>query len=84
MKSATCSRTFASGASASSESTASFASMWFSLARIASTLSSSLQGGVGALDHFAEVAAAPREAGAEFVEDDRQTLAFGQAVDVAE
>ena len=39
---------------------------------------------VGAADDFAQVAAAPRQAGAQLVEDDRQPLAFGQSVDVAE
>ena len=38
-----------------------------------------LQRRVGAVDDHVQVAAAPGEAGAEFVEDDRQALALGQA-----
>ena len=43
-----------------------------------------LQRRVRAADHHVEVAAAAGEARAEFVEDDRQALAFGEVVDVPE
>ena len=43
-----------------------------------------LQGRVGAADDRAEVAAAAQQAGAEFVDDDREALAFGQPVDVVQ
>ena len=84
MKSATWLRTAANGCSARSESTASFASTLFSLARIASTLFEFLQRRIGAADHFVQIAAATGEAGAELVEDDREALALGQSRDVAE
>ena len=84
MKLATCSRTLASGASALSESTASWASTWFSPARMVSTLSNSCSAGSARRMTALRSLPAAREAGAEFVDDDRQALAFGQAADVAE
>ena len=77
-------RTAANGAKGLSESTASLASTWFSLARIASTLSSSCKRRVGAADDRVQIASAPGQARAELVDDDRQALALGQARDVAE
>ncbi len=84
MKSATCWRTFANGASALSESTASFGEHVVLAGEDRQHAVEFLQRGVGPFDHFVQVAPAAGEAGAEFVDDDRQALAFGQPADVAE
>ena len=84
MKSATCSRTRANGCERLVGVDRQFREHVVLAGEDREHLVEFLQRRVGALDDFAEVAAASGEAGAEFVEDDRQALAFGQAVDVAE
>ncbi len=84
MKSATRARTFASGCKRLVGVDRQFREHVVLAGEDREHLVEFLQRRVGALDDFAEVAAAPGEAGAEFVEDDREALLFGQPVDVAE
>ena len=60
------------------------ASTRFWRARIVEDLVGLLERRVGVADGLAQVAAAPGQAGAQLVEDDRQALAVGQAQDVVD
>ncbi len=72
------------GASARSESSARFDERLVLRGEDAEHLVEFAQRRVRAADDRVQVAPAPGQAGAEFVDDDREALALGQAVDVAE